>query len=110
MAIGTGGISQARIAKAWVNFNGTSTVAIRSSYNVSSITDTGSGDYDLNFGTAMPDTDYSPATGGPGEVGSHISVICFTDYTTSNVRLLTVQLSTNAVRDDTHVSATIFGN
>ena len=110
VAIGTGGISQARIAKAWVNFNGTSTVAIRSSYNVSSITDTGTGDYDLNFGTAMSDTDYSPATGGPGEVGSHISVICFTDYTTSNVRLLTVQLSTNAVRDDTHVSATIFGN
>ena len=110
VAIGTGGISQARVAKAWVNFNGTGTVAIRSSYNVSSITDTGTGDYDLNFGTAMSDTDYSPATGGPGEVGSHISVICFTDYTTSNVRLLTVQLSTNLVRDDTHVSATIFGN
>ena len=105
-----GSTNQTRIAKAWVNFNGTGTVAIRSSYNVSSITDTGTGDYDLNFGTAMSDTDYSPATGGPGEVGSHISVICFTDYTTSNVRLLTVQLSTNLVRDDTHVSATIFGN
>ncbi len=110
VAIGTGGINQARIAKAWVNFNGTGTVAIRSSYNVSSITDTGTGDYDLNFGTAMSDTDYSPATGGPGQVGSHISVICFTDYTTSNVRLLTVQLSSNLTRDDTHVSATIFGN
>ena len=34
VAIGTGGISQARIAKAWVNFNGTSTVAIRESYNI----------------------------------------------------------------------------
>ncbi len=108
--VGTGGINPVRIAKAWVNFNGTGTVAIRTSYNVSSITDTGTGDYDLNFGTAMSDTDYSPATGGPGEVGSHISVICFTDYTTSNVRLLTVQLSSNLTRDDTHVSATIFGN
>ena len=43
---------------AWVNFNGTSTVAIRASYNVSSITDNGTGDYTVNFATALPDTDY----------------------------------------------------
>ena len=46
-------------AKAWVNFNGTGTVAIRASYNVSSITDNGSGDYTVNFATAMPDANYS---------------------------------------------------
>ena len=44
--------------KAWVNFNGTGTVAIRGSYNVSSITDNGTGDYTVNFTTAMPDADY----------------------------------------------------
>jgi hypothetical protein len=45
-------------AKAWVNFNGTGTVAIRASYNVSSITDNGVGDYTVNFTTAMPDVNY----------------------------------------------------
>jgi hypothetical protein len=46
-------------AKAWVNFNGTGTVAIRASGNVSSITDNGTGQYGINFATAMPDTNYS---------------------------------------------------
>lgn len=45
-------------ARAWVNFNGTSTVAIRASGNVSSITDNGTGDYTVNFTTAMPDANY----------------------------------------------------
>lgn len=45
--------------RAWVNFNGTGTVAIRASGNVSSITDNGTGDYTVNFTTAMPDSDYS---------------------------------------------------
>jgi hypothetical protein len=45
-------------ARAWVNFNGTGTVAIRASGNVSSITDNGTGDYTVNFATAMPDTNY----------------------------------------------------
>jgi hypothetical protein len=46
-------------AKAWVNFNGTGTVAIRAAYNVSSITDNGTGDYTVNFTTAFADTSYS---------------------------------------------------
>jgi hypothetical protein len=50
-------------AKAWVNFNGTGTVAIRASYNVSSITDNGTGDYTVNFTTAFPDANYSYAGG-----------------------------------------------
>jgi hypothetical protein len=45
-------------AKAWVNFNGTGTVAIRASGNVSSITDRGTGEYTINFTTALPDTNY----------------------------------------------------
>jgi len=45
--------------RAWVNFNGTGTVAIRGSGNVSSITDNGVGDYTVNFTTAMPDANYS---------------------------------------------------
>jgi hypothetical protein len=48
-------------AKAWVNFNGTGTVAIRAAGNVSSITDNGTGDYTVNFTNAMPDADFSSA-------------------------------------------------
>ena len=47
------------LCRAWVNFNGTGTVAIRGSFNVSSITDNGTGDYTVNFTTAMPDLNYS---------------------------------------------------
>lgn len=46
--------------RAWVNFNGNGTVAIRASGNVSSITDNGTGDYTMNFTTAMPDANYCP--------------------------------------------------
>jgi len=45
--------------RAWVNFNGTGTVAIRASGNVTSITDNGTGDYTVNFTTAMPDVNYA---------------------------------------------------
>lgn len=50
--------------RAWVNFNGTGTVAIRASGNVSSITDNGTGAYTVNFTTAMPDANYSWVLGG----------------------------------------------
>ena len=68
-------ISVPGTAKAWVNFNGTGTVAIRASYNVSSITDNGTGDYTVNFTTAMPDANYcsvaqSGANGLPTTYGS----------------------------------------
>ena len=53
-------------AKAWVNFNGTGTVAIRRSFNVSSITDNGTGDYTVNFTNAMPDANYSCSFMGQG--------------------------------------------
>jgi len=46
-------------AKAWVNFNGTGTVAIRESFNVGSITDNGTGDYTINFTNAMSNTNYA---------------------------------------------------
>lgn len=51
------------MCRAWVNFNGTGTVAIRASGNVSSITDHGVGDYTVNFSTAMSDANYAIATG-----------------------------------------------
>lgn len=54
-------------AKAWINFNGSGTVAIRQSGNVSSITDNAVGVYGLNFSTALQDADYAVSgTAGPG--------------------------------------------
>jgi len=58
-------------AKAWVNFNGTGTVAVRGSNNVTSITDNGTGDYTENFTNAMNDANYAVTTG-------------FTPYTSTN--------------------------
>jgi hypothetical protein len=49
-------------ARAWVNFNGTGTVAISGSGNVSSITDNGVGDYTVNFTTALADANYGVST------------------------------------------------
>jgi hypothetical protein len=56
---GYGSAATAYGCRAWVNFNGDGTVAIRASGNVSSITDNGTGDYTVNFTTAMPDANYS---------------------------------------------------
>jgi hypothetical protein len=62
------------VARAWVNFNGTGTVAIRASYNVTDITDNGTGNYTVNFTTAMPDANYALSgsaynSGGNNSVG-----------------------------------------
>jgi hypothetical protein len=63
---GYGSVATAYGCRAWVNFNGTGTVAIRASGNVSSITDNGTGDYTINFTNAMPDANYS--------VTSHVAI------------------------------------
>jgi hypothetical protein len=55
---GFGSVATAYGCRAWVNFNGTGTVAIRASGNVSSISDMGTGHYRVNFTTAMPDANY----------------------------------------------------
>ena len=109
VAIGTGGINQARIAKAWVNFNGTGTVAIRSSYNVSSITDSGAGTYVVNLSTATADANYSVA----GSVAGSGIVVMKTNQsvtrTTSACPVYSLNAS-NAPTDGEFVEVQIFGN
>ena len=63
-------------AKAWVNFNGTGTVAIRTSFNVSSITDNGTGLYTVNFATALPDANYSVVGSVVGTTGAFNNYVC----------------------------------
>ena len=74
---GYGSVAPAYGCRAWVNFNGTGTVAIRDSANVSSITDNSVGNYTVNFTTAMPDANYSiSATANlnvSGNYGTYIS-------------------------------------
>jgi hypothetical protein len=65
-------------AKAWVNFNGTGTVAIRGSFNVTSITDNGTGDYTINFTNALSDASYAP-TFMVGRDSTNIDVYCAID-------------------------------
>ena len=60
-----------RVCQAWVNFNGTGTVAIRDSYNVSSVTDNGTGDYIVNFTASMGNSNFSVA--GMSEGGGSTS-------------------------------------
>ena len=83
-------------AKAWVNFNGSGTVAIRASHNVTSITDNGTGDYTVNFESAMEDANYvitsisaDISTAGLGSFG----ILSSTTPTTSSARLGTVNSS-----------------
>lgn len=61
-------------AAAWVNFNGTGTVAIRAAYNVSSITDNGVGDYTVNFTTALADANYA-VSGQAANPGTNAAIV-----------------------------------
>ena len=96
-------------ARAWVNFNGTGTVAIRDSGNVSSITDNNSGDYTINFTTAMPDVNYAvsgcSSDSTAGSSSSIISVSTSTNVLTTSVRITNTNLSSNL--DRAYISVTI---
>ena len=74
--------------RAWVNFNGTGTVAIRASGNVSSITDTGVGGYTVNFTTAMPDANYA-VTGLCSDISVNGAMVNTTTLSTSGVTIAT---------------------
>jgi hypothetical protein len=93
--------------RAWVNFNGTGTVAIRASGNVSSITDNGVGDYTVNFTTAMPDANYCfQANGSSAKTYNENDTAVV--RTVSAIRFLVREASTNANVDTTQISVAIF--
>ena len=78
--------------RAWVNFNGTGTVAIRASGNVSSITDNGTGLYRVNFATEMADVNYTAVTGvGQLNVADEFASQCNVNgpYLTTSITLAT---------------------
>ena len=96
------------MCRAWVNFNGTGTVAIRASGNVSSITDNGTGDYTVNFTTAMPDANYSVSgSGGGSDTSWVLNKNPATAQTASLVRVGILQPGV-AYHDDSQVNVAIF--
>ena len=87
---GYGSTATAYGCRAWVNFNGTGTVAIRDSGNVSSITDNGGlGDYTVNFTTAMPDANYAVGGSAEGVQIYHMMQRANGGTTTTSVRIRT---------------------
>ena len=114
VAIGTGGINQARIAKAWAEFDG-SGLTLNASYNVSSVTDHGNRDYTINFGTAMADTNYSIVGSNIGQTASYNwSVVTGmgTAKTTSAARINVPHINDSSLygNDPDAVNVIAFGN
>lgn len=113
---GYGSAAVAYGCRAWVNFNGSGTVAIRSSGNVSSISDNGVGDYTVNFTNAMPDANYSiNTTGNQGGASANAQVVMLNTAsgpTTSSARLCATYINnaggTGGATDLSYVLVSVF--
>ena len=95
-------------ARAWVNFNGTGTVAIRESGNVSSITDNGAGNYDVNFTTAMPDVNYCVVVTGAENVPMSSARDVYTQGAAETTSIANVNAYRAAQYDLAYMSVAIF--
>jgi hypothetical protein len=110
---GYGSVATAYGCRAWVNFNGTDTPAIRASGNVSSITDNGVGDYTLKFSTALSDANYAVSGMSSDNTGTVMSILSggvsnpATTKTTNAVRIATIGMS-NTFADANDNSVAIF--
>ena len=111
-ALNAGGTAPIYACRAWVNFNGTGTVAIRASGNVSSITDLGVGHYRVNFITNMTDSNYSVQCSGsfnddaPSNANTYRDII-INNYTTSSYNIGTTNAS-GSVSDILNINSSVF--
>ena len=92
-------------AKAWCNFNGTGTVAIRDSYNISSLTDRGTGQYTLSFTTAMANSNYASVFGANAQAAGYAGV-----DTQNTGTLLCYGSVSGSFNDASIVNVAIFGD
>jgi hypothetical protein len=109
-ALNAPGSAPVYACRAWVNFNGTGTVAIRASGNVSSITDNGVGDYTVNFTTALPDANYAPTFSlerAGGNTGASVFVNEASAPTTTTLRIVTVN-QVPQLTDSARIGVAIF--
>ena len=106
---------QQGIAKAWVNFNGTGTVAIRDSFNVASITDNGTGNYTVSYTNAMPNANYAAiATIGGGSISNSTESTQVISVSTTSVQVLVSSDGTGGsvytLQDASTVCVAVFGD
>ena len=98
-------------AKAWVNFNGSGTVAIRDSENVSSILDEGSGDYTINFTNSMSNANYNHVAGGQSALSNANREIKIPGDTTPTASALQLWTTNHAsLTDFTFISVSNHGD
>jgi hypothetical protein len=112
------GATPSYLCRAWVNFNGTGTVAIRASGNVTSITDNGTGDYTVNFTTAMADANYSSTVSISSDAGFTPQVVAvnsksaggyaYVTPTTSAFRFITGKATDGAPVDQLYTNVAVF--
>ena len=113
MNSGYGSVATAYGCRAWVNFNGTGTVAIRASGNVSSIADNGSGEYTVNLTNNLPDTNYTAVVCGTGIYGTltgatYNRVVECTPVTVNTVKTLSYAPNNGVITDVQYVAVAIF--
>ena len=100
-------------AKSWVNFNGESTIASRDSFNVGSLTDVGTGTYNITFSTNLSNADYV-TTGGGGDTNAALVCICqphdSLEPTTSVCRVTALQVHSSGLLDEPYIGALIHGD
>jgi hypothetical protein len=108
---GYGSVATAYGCRAWVNFNGTGTVAIRASGNVSSITDNGTGNYTVNLATSMPDTNYNSVSNivlnASLTTGEQMASQSFAQSTNA-VRIVSFNSNANTSVDVNHAYVAVF--
>ena len=96
---GYGSAATAYGCRAWVNFNGTGTVAIREDGNVSSITDNGTGDYTVNFAVNMPDINYAWSGGAWNSGGTGRAYVYINNTVASALAVGSIRFRTGGTSD-----------
>ena len=108
---GYGSVATAFGCRAWVNFNGTGTVAIRGSGNVSSITDNATGEYTVNLTTAMPDANYVRCVtvgGNATTTSSSVNAPYNSTPSASDFKMTTFNAAHTATQDCNEVNVAVF--
>lgn len=103
------GIRARNTARAWVRFNGTGTVAIVDSFNVSSITDNGTGYYTVNLTNAMADANYCALVTGYDQASANTTVTGG-PVTASTINIYAATATTGASRDIPNINVVVFDN
>ena len=96
------GTEKGQIIKAWINFKGTSTVAIRDSFNFSSLTDNGTGEYTVALSNAFSNNDFCAVADAGGSSGIPTTKIVVTDdadFSTTGFRMQVLNTASSGVAD-----------